>query len=110
MPEPDRKRLLRGLLLKFWAAPWWFSQLPRHDTGRNWRKLIEYDEVGLAHLREAEKNSVASFSYGPLGAWELHSFVGRHLSIRSVSSFARSIIRASKKMIESVRTRLASPR
>ena len=74
MPDADRRRLLRGSFASLGRLLGEFSQLPR-ATPDKLRKLIEYDEVGLAHLREAEKNKRGViFLTGHLGVWELHSF------------------------------------
>ena len=74
MPEGERKRLLRGCFASLGRLLGEFSQLPK-ATPEKLRQLIEYDEVGLAHLREAEKNKRGViFLTGHLGCWELHSF------------------------------------
>ena len=74
MPEGERKQLLRGSFLSLGRLLGEFSQLPK-ATPESLRQLIEYDEVGLAHLREAERNKRGViFLTGHLGCWELHSF------------------------------------
>lgn len=74
MPDPERRRLLRGTFASLGRLLGEFSQLPR-ATPEKLRQLIEYDEVGLAHLRAAEKNKRGViFLTGHLGCWELHSF------------------------------------
>ncbi|HXL80729.1 MAG TPA: hypothetical protein VN951_07640, partial [Pyrinomonadaceae bacterium] len=55
MDQRERKRLLRGSFESLGRLLGEFSQLPK-ATPEKLRKLIEYDEVGLRHLREAEKN------------------------------------------------------
>ena len=54
-PESERKQLLRGCFANLGRLLGEFSQLPK-ATPESLRRIIEYDEVGLAHLREAEKN------------------------------------------------------
>ena len=72
--ENERRQLLRGSFASLGRLLGEFSQLPQ-ATPESLRKIIEYDEVGLAHLREAEKNKRGViFLTGHLGVWELHSF------------------------------------
>lgn len=74
MDQRERARLLRGCFESLGRLLGEFSQLPK-ATPDKLRKLIEYDEVGLRHLREAEKNKRGViFLTGHLGVWELHSF------------------------------------
>jgi KDO2-lipid IV(A) lauroyltransferase len=74
MAQRERARLLRGCFESLGRLLGEFSQLPK-ATPEKLRKLIEYDEVGLRHLREAEKNKRGViFLTGHLGVWELHSF------------------------------------
>jgi len=58
MPEKERRELLRGSFLSLGRLLGEFSQLPK-ATPERLRRLIEYDEVGLRHLREAEKKTNA---------------------------------------------------
>src|SRR6266542_1310135 len=75
MREADRKRLLRGCFASLGRLLGEFSQLPR-ATPAKLRRLIEYDEVGLSHLTEAERNKRGFiFLTGFLGVSEQHSFV-----------------------------------
>jgi KDO2-lipid IV(A) lauroyltransferase len=108
MPEPDRKRLLRGCYSSLGRLLGEFSQLP-HTTPEKLRKLIEYDEVGLAHLREAEKNKRGViFLTGHLGAWELHSFGWSALEY-PLSFLVRPLDNPRiEEMIEGVRTRFGN--
>lgn len=70
----ERQQLLRGSFASLGRLLGEFSQLPK-ATPETLRELIEYDEVGLAHLREAERNKRGViFLTGHLGCWELHSF------------------------------------
>jgi KDO2-lipid IV(A) lauroyltransferase len=74
LDQSDRERLLRGCFESLGRLLGEFSQLPK-ATPEKLRKLIEYDEVGLRYLREAEKNKRGViFLTGHLGVWELLSF------------------------------------
>ncbi len=74
MSEVERKRILRGCFASLGRLLAEFSRFSR-ATPDKLRQLIEYDQVGLAHLREAEKSRRGIiFLTGHLGAWELLSF------------------------------------
>jgi KDO2-lipid IV(A) lauroyltransferase len=72
--EAEKNRLLRGCFESLGRLLGEFSQFPRLTPDRL-RGLIDYDEVGLAHLRtaEADRRGVI-FLTGHLGAWEVLSF------------------------------------
>jgi KDO2-lipid IV(A) lauroyltransferase len=108
MPEVDRKRLLRGCFASLGRLLGEFSQLPR-ATPAKLRRLIEYDEVGLAHLREAEKHKRGViFLTGHLGVWELHSFGWSALEY-PLSFLVRPLDNPRiEEMIEKVRTRFGN--
>jgi KDO2-lipid IV(A) lauroyltransferase len=108
MPRRDRQRLLRGSFESLGRLLGEFSQLPR-ATPEKLRKLIDYDEVGLAHLREAERNKRGViFLTGHLGAWELHSFGWSALEY-PLSFLVRPLDNPRiEEMIEKVRTRLGN--
>jgi KDO2-lipid IV(A) lauroyltransferase len=108
MPETERKRLLRGSFASLGRLLGEFSQLPR-ATPEGLRKLIEYDEVGLAHLREAEKNKRGViFLTCHLGVWELHSFGWSALEY-PLSFLVRPLDNPRiEEMIEAVRTRFGN--
>jgi KDO2-lipid IV(A) lauroyltransferase len=108
MPEPERRRILRGSFLSLGRLLGEFSQLPR-ATPESLRALIEYDEVGLAHLREAEKNKRGViFLTGHLGAWELHSFGWSALEY-PISFLVRPLDNDRiEQMIEGIRTRFGN--
>jgi KDO2-lipid IV(A) lauroyltransferase len=108
MPEPERRRLLRGCFASLGRLLGEFSQLPS-ATPESLRKIIEYDEVGLAHLREAEKNKRGViFLTGHLGVWELHSFGWSALEY-PLSFLVRPLDNARiEEMIEAVRTRFGN--
>src|SRR4030095_10650676 len=105
MSEGERNRLLRGSFASLGRLLGEFSQLPK-ATPETLRQLIEYDEVGLAHLREAEKNKRGViFLTGHLGCWELHSFGWSALEY-PLSFLVRPLDNARiEEMIENVRTR-----
>lgn len=70
----ERKRLLRGCFDSLGRLLGEFSQFPRL-TRERLRQMIEYDQVGLAHLRTAEaEGRGVIFLTGHLGAWEILSF------------------------------------
>src|SRR5437660_426309 len=70
----ERKRLLRGCFDNLGRLLGEFSQFPRL-TRERLRAMIEYDEVGLAHLRTAEaEHCGVIFLTGHLGSWEILSF------------------------------------
>jgi KDO2-lipid IV(A) lauroyltransferase len=106
--EHERGELLRGCFSSLGRLLGEFSQLPK-ATPETLRRLIEYDEVGLAHLREAEKNKRGViFLTGHLGCWELHSFGWSALEY-PLSFLVRPLDNARiEEMIENVRTRLGN--
>jgi KDO2-lipid IV(A) lauroyltransferase len=108
MPESERKKLLRGCFASLGRLLGEFSQLPK-ATPESLRKIIEYDEVGLAHLREAEKNKRGViFLTGHLGVWELHSFGWSALEY-PLSFLVRPLDNPRiEEMIEAVRTRFGN--
>jgi KDO2-lipid IV(A) lauroyltransferase len=108
MSEAERKRLLRGCFASLGRLLGEFSQLPK-ATPEKLRKLIEYDEVGLAHLREAEKNKRGViFLTGHLGVWELHSFGWSALEY-PLSFLVRPLDNPRiEEMIEAIRTRFGN--
>jgi len=70
---------------------------------------IEYDEVGLRHLREAEKNKRGViFLTGHLGVWELHSFGWSALEY-PLSFLVRPLDNERiEEMVEGIRTRFGN--
>jgi KDO2-lipid IV(A) lauroyltransferase len=108
LPEPERDKLLRGCFASLGRLLGEFSQLPR-ATPESLRQIIEYDEVGLAHLREAEKNKRGViFLTGHLGVWELHSFGWSALEY-PLSFLVRPLDNPRiEEMIEAVRTRFGN--
>jgi len=108
MDRRDRKRLLRGSFESLGRLLGEFSQLPK-ATPEKLRKLIEYDEVGLRHLREAEKNRRGViFLTGHLGVWELHSFGWSALEY-PLSFLVRPLDNERiEEMVERIRTRFGN--
>jgi KDO2-lipid IV(A) lauroyltransferase len=106
--EAERRQLLRGCFTSLGRLLGEFSQLPR-ATPESLRKIIEYDEVGLAHLREAERNKRGViFLTGHLGVWELHSFGWSALEY-PLSFLVRPLDNPRvEEMIEAVRTRFGN--
>lgn len=74
MSDREKRRLLRGCFESLGRLLAEFSQFPRMSAERL-RQIIEYDQRGLADLREAEKaGRGVIFLTGHLGAWEVLSF------------------------------------
>ena len=108
MSKPERRRLVRGCFDSLGRLLGEFSQFPR-ATPEKLRRLVEYDQVGLAHLREAEKNHRGViFLTGHLGAWELLSFGWSALEY-PISFLVRPIDNPLiEELIEKVRTRFGN--
>ena len=106
--EAERRQLLRGSFENLGRLLGEFSQLPR-ATPAALRELIEYDEIGLAHLREAEKNGRGIiFLTGHVGSWELLSFGWSALEY-PISFLVRPIDNPRvEEMIETIRTRFGN--
>lgn len=108
MSEQERHRLLRGCFESFGRLLGEFSQFHR-ATPESLRQIIEYDQVGLAHLRSAEKDHRGViFLTGHLGAWELLSFGWSALEY-PISFLVRPIDNPRiEEMIEKIRTRFGN--
>ncbi len=104
----ERQRLLRGCFDSLGRLLGEFSQFPR-ATPESLRALIEYDQVGLAHLRAAEREQRGViFLTGHLGAWELLSFGWSALEY-PISFLVRPIDNPRvEELIENVRTRFGN--
>jgi KDO2-lipid IV(A) lauroyltransferase len=104
----EKQRLLRGCFDNLGRLLGEFSQLPR-ATPEALRQLIEYDQVGLAHLREAEKQGRGViFLTGHIGSWELLSFGWSALEY-PISFLVRPIDNERvEQMIEKIRTRFGN--
>src|SRR5262245_59950254 len=74
LDKTENARLLKASFSSLGRLLAEFSQFPK-TTPEQLRQLIEYDEVGLAYLRQAEadKRGVI-FLTGHIGAWEVLSF------------------------------------
>lgn len=108
LPHSERLRLLRGSFASLGRLLGEFSQLPR-ATPESLRAIIDYDEVGLAHLREAERTKRGIiFLTGHLGVWELHSFGWSALEY-PLSFLVRPLDNPRvEELIESIRTRFGN--
>lgn len=108
LSESERRRLLCGCFDSLGRLLGEFSQFPR-ATPESLRRMIDYDQVGLAHLRDAEKNRRGViFLTGHLGAWELLSFGWSALEY-PISFLVRPIDNPRvEELIESVRTRFGN--
>ena len=106
--KAERRQLLLGCFQNLGRLLGEFSQFPR-ATPEQLSKLIEYDAVGLAHLREAEKSRRGIiFLTGHLGSWELLSFGWSALEY-PISFLVRPIDNPRiEEMIEKVRTRFGN--
>jgi Kdo2-lipid IVA lauroyltransferase/acyltransferase len=105
LPLYQRLQLLRGSYESLGRLLGEFSQLHK-ATPESLRELIEYDEVGLAHLRKAEQEKRGViFLTGHLGVWELHSFGWSALEY-PLSFLVRPLDNPRvEEMIEAIRTR-----
>ena len=108
MSRQEKQRLLRGCFDSLGRLLAEFSQFPRMSRGRL-REIIEYDQVGLAHLRDAEQNGRGViFLTGHLGAWEVLSFGWSALEY-PLSFLVRPIDNPRiEELIEKVRTRFGN--
>jgi Kdo2-lipid IVA lauroyltransferase/acyltransferase len=112
LSEHQREKLLRGCFDNLGRLLGEFSQLSR-ATRENLRELIEYDQVGFANLREAEKQANNRkcgiiFLTGHIGSWELLSFGWSALEY-PISFLVRPIDNPKvEAMIEKIRTRFGN--
>lgn len=104
----ERRQVLRGSFENLGRLLGEFSQFSR-STPESLRRLIEYDQVGLAHLRAAETNGRGIiFLTGHLGSWELLSFGWSALEY-PISFLVRPIDNPRvEEMIERIRTRFGN--
>lgn len=105
MDEREREKLLRACFDNLGRLLGEFSQFPR-ATPQSLRELVEYDEVGLKHLRAAEaEGRGVIFLTAHLGAWEFLSFAWSALEY-PISFLVRPIDNARvEEFIEGIRTR-----
>ena len=74
LSRKEKRRLLRGCFDNLGRMLGEVSHFPRLTRDRL-RSMIDYDQVGLAHLREAENaRRGVIFLTGHLGSWEILSF------------------------------------
>lgn len=108
LPLTQRKRLLRGCFDSLGRLLGEMSQFPRLTRARL-RQMIEYDQVGLAHLRTAEaEGRGVIFLTGHLGAWEVLSFGWSALEY-PISFLVRPIDNPRiEEMVEKLRTRFGN--
>lgn len=110
-PELDpaeKKRLLQECFDSLGRLLGEFTQLPR-ATPESLRELIEYDQVGLSYLRQAENNQRGViFLTGHIGSWELLSFGWSALEY-PISFLVRPIDNDRvEEMVEKIRTRFGN--
>lgn len=105
MDARERERVLRASFDNLGRLLGEFSQFPR-ATPESLRQLVEYDEVGLKHLREAQAGGRGViFLTAHLGAWEFLSFAWSALEY-PISFLVRPIDNARvEELIEGIRTR-----
>jgi len=108
LPLREKKRLLRGCFDNLGRLLGEVSQFPRL-TRERLRQMIEYDQVGLAHLRQAEaEHRGVIFLTGHLGVWEVLSFGWSALEY-PISFLVRPIDNPRiEEMIEGLRTRFGN--
>ncbi|MGI9107779.1 MAG: lysophospholipid acyltransferase family protein [Pyrinomonadaceae bacterium] len=108
MDEHERTRLLRACFDNLGRLLGEFSQFPR-ATPESLRQLVEYDEVGLRHLRAAEEEGRGViFLTAHLGAWEFLSFAWSALEY-PISFLVRPIDNPRvEELIEGIRTRFGN--
>lgn len=106
--DAERRQLLKSSFENLGRLLGEFSQL-RRATPEKLRDLIEYDQVGLVHLREAEKTHRGIiFLTGHVGSWELLSFGWSALEY-PISFLVRPIDNPLiEDMIERIRTRFGN--
>jgi len=108
LPQKEKKRLLRGCFDNLGRMLGEVSRFPRL-TREQLRSMIDYDQVGLAHLREAEKSKRGViFLTGHLGSWEILSFGWSALEY-PINFLVRPMDNPRlEKMIERIRTRFGN--
>jgi Kdo2-lipid IVA lauroyltransferase/acyltransferase len=108
LPRREKQRLLRGSFDSLGRLLGEVSQFPRLSRERL-RQMIDYDEVGLAHLRAAEAaGRGVIFLTGHLGSWEILSFGWSALEY-PINFLVRPMDNPRiEKMVESLRTRFGN--
>jgi KDO2-lipid IV(A) lauroyltransferase len=105
LSERERERMLRASFDNLGRLLGEFSQFPR-ATPESLRELVEYDQVGLSHLRAAEgQGRGVIFLTAHLGAWEFLSFAWSALEY-PISFLVRPIDNPRvEELVEGIRTR-----
>ncbi|HEX8130675.1 MAG TPA: lysophospholipid acyltransferase family protein [Pyrinomonadaceae bacterium] len=105
MSERERALMLRASFDNLGRLLGEFSQFPR-ATPESLRELVEYDQVGLSHLRAAEgEGRGVIFLTAHLGAWEFLSFAWSALEY-PISFLVRPIDNPRvEEFVEGIRTR-----
>jgi KDO2-lipid IV(A) lauroyltransferase len=108
LSDVERRGLLRGCFDSLGRLLGEFSKFST-ATPESLRRLIDYDQVGLAHVREAEKKRRGViFLTGHLGPWELLSFGWSALEY-PISFLVRPLDNPLiEEMIERARTRFGN--
>jgi Kdo2-lipid IVA lauroyltransferase/acyltransferase len=108
MEARQRKQLLLGCYDSLGRTLGEFSQFPR-ATPESLRALIDYDPVGLKHLREAEaEGRGVIFLTGHLGGWEVLSFAWSALEY-PINFIVRPLDNSRvENLIEGIRTRFGN--
>ncbi len=104
----ERTRILRGCFSSLGRMLGEFSQFPRH-TPDSLRRLVQYDEQSIEHLRDAEgRGRGVIYLTLHLGAWEIMSFAHSalehplHFMVRRVDN------PHIERLVESRRTRFGN--
>ncbi|HZE71610.1 MAG TPA: lysophospholipid acyltransferase family protein [Pyrinomonadaceae bacterium] len=108
LTDEERRRLLVRSFESLGRLLAEFSQFPKLRA-EQLRQLIEYDEVGLSHLRQAEADQRGViFLTGHIGAWEVLSFGWSALEY-PISFLVRPLDNPLvEEMIERIRTRFGN--
>ena len=108
MSASQRTQILRGCYDSLGRTLGEFSQFPR-ATRASLRELIDYDPVGLKHLRAAEaQGRGVIFLTGHIGAWEVLSFAWSALEY-PINFIVRPLDNQRvEDLIEGIRTRFGN--
>lgn len=108
MAAAQRTQILRGCYDSLGRTLGEFSQFP-HATRASLREMIDYDPVGLSHLRAAEAaGRGVIFLTGHLGGWEVLSFGWSALEY-PINFIVRPLDNPrAEELIEGIRTRFGN--
>lgn len=108
LSPPEREALLKKSFMSLGRLLAEFSQFNKLNKD-DLRRLIDYDEVGLAHLRQAEaEQRGVIFLTGHIGAWEVLSFGWSALEY-PISFLVRPLDNPRiEEMVERIRTRFGN--